>query len=194
RWPQEGHRSALPARWACSSASARTSRNQCVRPTHKSQTGWTQSWQNYTRRTLTTAFKARKKSATCSASILPISRSRSVRHELAMATGGPPFRASGTMGVLKRVCEDEPQPMREANPQVPNWLDAIVAKLHAKNPDDRFQSAQEVGDLLGQHIAHLQEPQRAPRARDGHRRATVPRFRHDGRAQARLRGRAATNA
>jgi serine/threonine-protein kinase len=79
-----------------------------------------------------------------------------------MATGHPPFRASGTMGVLRRVCEDTPRPMRESNPHVPPWLEAIVARLHAKDPADRFQNAQEVADLLGQHLAHLQEPHRMP--------------------------------
>jgi hypothetical protein len=81
----------------------------------------------------------------------------------AMATGEAPFRASGSIAVLKRVCEETPAPMREANPNVPDWLEAIVAKLHAKRPDDRFQSAQEVADLLGQHLAHLQSPQSVPR-------------------------------
>jgi serine/threonine protein kinase len=80
-----------------------------------------------------------------------------------MATGNPPFRACGTIGVLKRVCEEAPPPMRAANPNVPPWLEAIVAKLHAKQPADRFQSAQEVADLLGQHLAHLQEPRSVPR-------------------------------
>ncbi len=81
----------------------------------------------------------------------------------AMATGRPPFRATGSMAVLKRVCEETPRPMRSINRDVPDWLEAIVAKLHAKWPGDRFQSAQEVADLLGQHLAHLQEPQRVPR-------------------------------
>jgi serine/threonine protein kinase/regulation of enolase protein 1 (concanavalin A-like superfamily) len=79
------------------------------------------------------------------------------------ATGRAPFRASGTHAVLRRVIEDAPRPMREVSPDVPEWLEAIVAKLHAKRPEDRFQSAQEVADLLGQHLAHLQEPRRVPR-------------------------------
>jgi hypothetical protein len=79
-----------------------------------------------------------------------------------MATGRAPFRASSTMGVLRRVCEQSPPPLREANPAVPDWLEAIVAKLHAKRPEDRFQSAQEVADLLGAYLAHLQQPRRVP--------------------------------
>jgi WD40 repeat protein/serine/threonine protein kinase len=82
-----------------------------------------------------------------------------------MCTGRPPFRAENTMGVLKRVCEDIPRPIREVNPDVPTWLEAIVAKLHAKDPAQRFQSAAEVADLLSQHLAHLQQPHLVPRPR-----------------------------
>jgi uncharacterized protein (TIGR03067 family) len=80
----------------------------------------------------------------------------------AMCTGHPPFRASGTMAVLKRVCEETPRPVREVNPDIPDWLCAIVEKLHAKRPEDRFQSAKEVADLLAQHLAHLQQPSQVP--------------------------------
>jgi serine/threonine protein kinase/tetratricopeptide (TPR) repeat protein len=80
----------------------------------------------------------------------------------AMCTGRPPFRASGSMAVLKRVCEDTPRPIREVNPDIPDWLVAIIAKLHAKEPADRFQSAKEVAELLSQHLAHLQQPAVVP--------------------------------
>ncbi|MCI0463369.1 MAG: SUMF1/EgtB/PvdO family nonheme iron enzyme [Gemmataceae bacterium] len=79
-----------------------------------------------------------------------------------MCTGRPPFRASGTMAVLKRVIEDTPRPVCEINPEMPDWLDAIVRKLHAKRREDRFQSAKEVADLLEQHLAHLQRPSKVP--------------------------------
>src|SRR5215471_8268613 len=62
----------------------------------------------------------------------------------AMCTGRAPFRASGSMAVLKRVCEETPTPIRETNPEVPDWLAAIIDRLHAKDPAQRFQSAAEV--------------------------------------------------
>src|SRR5262249_52874830 len=46
----------------------------------------------------------------------------------AMCTGRAPFRADGSMAVLKRVCEDAPAPIREINPEVPDWLAAITAR------------------------------------------------------------------
>jgi eukaryotic-like serine/threonine-protein kinase len=65
-----------------------------------------------------------------------------------MATGRPPFRASTTYAVLKRVVEDDPRPIRELIPEMPEWLCEIIAKLQTKKPEDRFQSAREVADVL----------------------------------------------
>jgi formylglycine-generating enzyme required for sulfatase activity/serine/threonine protein kinase len=75
-----------------------------------------------------------------------------------MCTGRPGFRAETTMGVLKRVCDDVPRPIHEVNAEIPPWLEAIVFKLLAKNPADRFQTATEVAELLSQHLAHVQNP------------------------------------
>jgi serine/threonine protein kinase len=72
-----------------------------------------------------------------------------------MCTGRPPFRASSTLAVLKRVAEDEPRPIREVIPEVPVWLCRVVEKLHAKDPDARFQSARAVADALADCEAQL---------------------------------------
>jgi serine/threonine-protein kinase len=79
-----------------------------------------------------------------------------------MCTGHPPFRATGTHAVLKRVIEDTPRPIRAINNEIPEWLEAIIAKLHAKKREERFQTANEVAELLGQHLAHLQQPTTVP--------------------------------
>src|SRR5262249_24713274 len=80
----------------------------------------------------------------------------------AMCTGRPPFRAPSSIAVLKRVCEDTPTPVREVNPEVPDWLAAAIDRLHAKDPAGRFQSAAEVAELLGRHLAHAQHPSVVP--------------------------------
>jgi hypothetical protein len=79
-----------------------------------------------------------------------------------MCTGQPPFRADTTVAVLRRICDDKPRPIREVNPDLPVWLVEIVDRLLAKQPEDRFQTAAEVAELLGRHLAHLQEPGSAP--------------------------------
>lgn len=65
-----------------------------------------------------------------------------------MVCGRPPFRAATTMAVLKRVCEDTPRPIKDLIPEAPEWLCAIISRLLKKNRDDRFQSADEVVEIL----------------------------------------------
>jgi serine/threonine-protein kinase len=76
----------------------------------------------------------------------------------AMCAGHPPFRAESAVAVLRRVCDDEPRPLREVNPDVPEWLETIVARLMAKDPERRYQGAAEVADVLGRCLAHVQQP------------------------------------
>lgn len=92
-----------------------------------------------------------------------------------MCTGHAPFRASTTHAVLKRVIDANPWPIRESNADIPGWLCDIVAKLHAKRPIDRFATAGEVAELLGQHLAHLQQPATAPKPVD----IRLPAYVHD---------------
>jgi hypothetical protein len=72
-----------------------------------------------------------------------------------MASGRPPFRAPSALAVLKRVAEESPRPIPEIIPETPQWLCDIIAKLHAKNPDERYQSAREVADVLADCEAQL---------------------------------------
>lgn len=65
-----------------------------------------------------------------------------------MCSGRPPFRAATAIAVLKRVVEDLPRPLRDIIPEIPEWLVAIIAKLHAKNPQERFALAKDVAELL----------------------------------------------
>jgi serine/threonine protein kinase len=74
----------------------------------------------------------------------------------ALGTGRPPFGSGNLLAVLRRVCEDTPQPVNEINPALPRWLAAIIGRLHAKDPAQRFQSAAEVGNLLERHLLQLQ--------------------------------------
>lgn len=80
----------------------------------------------------------------------------------AACAGRPPFRAGTSMGVLKRVCEESPTPIRQVNPETPDWLAELIGRLHAKDPVGRFQSAAEVAELLGRHLAHVQHPPAVP--------------------------------
>ncbi len=80
----------------------------------------------------------------------------------ACCTGRPPFRASTALAVLKRVCEEEPASIRSLNPAVPAWLEALVNRLMAKDPANRFPGAAEVTAVLEQGLAHLRQPETVP--------------------------------
>jgi hypothetical protein len=82
-----------------------------------------------------------------------------------MLSGRPPFRAPSPLAVLKRVAEDTPRPIRQIIPEVPQWLCDLIARLHAKDPARRFESAAEVADLLEHHVALLQRQTRIARPR-----------------------------
>jgi serine/threonine protein kinase len=68
-------------------------------------------------------------------------------------TGTPPFDGKTPLVVLRRVADETPPPLREVDPQVPDWLSDIVERLLAKDPADRFQSAAEVAEAFACELA-----------------------------------------
>ncbi|MCH7725398.1 MAG: hypothetical protein IH991_02780 [Planctomycetes bacterium] len=48
------------------------------------------------------------------------------------------------------------------NPDLPVWLVAIIDRLLVKDPAQRFQSAADLAELLGQCLAHVEQPSRVP--------------------------------
>lgn len=80
----------------------------------------------------------------------------------AMCTGRAPFRAESSYGILRLITDNEPRSIRELNRELPAWLSAIISRLMAKRPDDRYSSAAEVATLLEQCLAHVQQPTTAP--------------------------------
>jgi WD40 repeat protein/tRNA A-37 threonylcarbamoyl transferase component Bud32 len=75
-----------------------------------------------------------------------------------LCTGRPPFLADSTVEELQAVCAAAPVPVGELRPEVPDWLGALVVRLHAPAARDRFASAGEVAELLGRRLAQLQLP------------------------------------
>jgi serine/threonine-protein kinase len=65
-----------------------------------------------------------------------------------MLTGELPFRGGDPVATaMKHINEPAPRP-KEANPAVPEALDALVVKLLAKNPEDRPAGAGELAEDL----------------------------------------------
>lgn len=65
-----------------------------------------------------------------------------------VCTGLLPFVGKDTVATLLAVNFQEPKPPRELNPSIPSEVEALVLKLLAKKPDDRFRSATEVVERI----------------------------------------------
>jgi hypothetical protein len=84
-----------------------------------------------------------------------------------LATGFPPFRSGTTMGVLNRISNDPPRPIRDTIPDFPPALERIIMQLLEKNPARRFQSADEVANRLTEFLAATPFTPERPKARRG---------------------------
>ena len=62
----------------------------------------------------------------------------------ALLTGQPPFRGASALEVVQAKEEGKFPPARRFNVEVPERLDLIIDKCLAKNPDHRYQSAEEL--------------------------------------------------
>jgi serine/threonine protein kinase len=74
-----------------------------------------------------------------------------------MATGHPPFRATGAMAVLHRICHDTHRPAWLRNKEIPDELSDVIDRLLEKKPGKRFASADEVQRRLADLLSRLQQ-------------------------------------
>lgn len=76
----------------------------------------------------------------------------------AMCTGHSPYRAESSYAVLHRIVGETPQSIREINAEIPDWLEHIITKLLSKDSCQRYDSAEQVAELLEGCLAHVQHP------------------------------------
>ncbi len=67
-------------------------------------------------------------------------------------SGRLPFSASSVSKLLVRIIREEAPRLSEANPQIPREIDDLVARLLARDPEDRFPSARALGRALVPHV------------------------------------------
>jgi serine/threonine protein kinase/formylglycine-generating enzyme required for sulfatase activity/FtsZ-binding cell division protein ZapB len=84
----------------------------------------------------------------------------------AMVTGKRPFTGKSVMEIMRKHMEEEPISPREYNPDVAIQVAKIILKMMAKEPDDRYQNAEEIIADLDAFIKeegteHLMEIQQA---------------------------------
>jgi eukaryotic-like serine/threonine-protein kinase len=91
--------------------------------------------------------------------------------------GRAPYSGKGAAEVLARVAAGDPAPVRSANPAAPAALEAICRKAMARNPAERYGSAEEVATevrrwLADEPVSAYPEPWTARAARWARRHRT----------------------
>src|SRR5438093_1648490 len=61
-----------------------------------------------------------------------------------MVTGRPPFSGDSAVTIAYKHVREDPVPPSRLNPDTPAALDAVVMKCLAKNPENRYQSVDEL--------------------------------------------------
>ncbi|MFN2388255.1 MAG: Stk1 family PASTA domain-containing Ser/Thr kinase [Actinomycetota bacterium] len=70
-----------------------------------------------------------------------------------MLTGAPPFTGDSPLSVAYKHVRETAPAASQANPDVPQALDAIVMKALAKNPDNRYATSEEMHEDLQRYLA-----------------------------------------
>lgn len=73
-----------------------------------------------------------------------------------MCAGQPPFQGNSALAILKQIAEQKHRPVRELNADTPEWMAEIIDDLLAKKPEDRYQTAADLAEVLDFHWAHIQ--------------------------------------
>jgi eukaryotic-like serine/threonine-protein kinase len=66
-----------------------------------------------------------------------------------MATGQPAFVGKSRASLIAAILSSDPQPMAELQPMTPLALERVIKKCLAKDPDERWQNANDLSSELG---------------------------------------------
>ncbi len=73
-----------------------------------------------------------------------------------MLTGCQPYQADTPMGVAVKHITDPIPNILEFNPNLPAWIQDVIARALAKDPDQRFQTVTELVQALKDHLVSAQ--------------------------------------
>jgi serine/threonine protein kinase len=65
-----------------------------------------------------------------------------------MMAGKKAFRGESITALIFKIITEEPQPIQELDPEIPDVMVQIIAKALAKAPEARYQSGRELADAL----------------------------------------------
>lgn len=63
-------------------------------------------------------------------------------------TAALPFEAEAPVALIAKILSEEPLAPRRLNDEIPEALSDLILSLLAKDPDDRIQTATELGERL----------------------------------------------
>jgi serine/threonine-protein kinase len=102
-----------------------------------------------------------------------------------LLAGRAPFEEETQMAIAMKHLREEPPPLRSVRGGIPRGLESVVAKAMAKDPADRFQSAQDMRTALeGQSAATATAVLRRPARSAERATSTAPRTRRPPRRRA----------
>jgi serine/threonine-protein kinase len=90
----------------------------------------------------------------------------------ALLTGQPPFVSSSFMELIQAKEAGTFPPAAEFNPEVPEGLDAIIVRMAARRPEDRFQTCRDVIDAVQQWELEKTQAKKTANPKPGLQRAT----------------------
>jgi len=61
-----------------------------------------------------------------------------------MLTGKVPFAGETPISIALKHIQEEPQPPRELNPELPPWIEAVILKAMSKDPAERFETISDI--------------------------------------------------
>ncbi len=103
--------------------------------------------------------------------------------------GQPPFAGKTPLAVLRRLSDEAHIPLHTLNPEVPAWLEDVIDRLLAKDPNKRIQSAAELSEILSAQYACMQPAEHAVKSDVCMLSLTAAKFRAKRRShQVRLAG------
>ena len=71
-------------------------------------------------------------------------------------TGATPFNGEGLSALMYQIEKHDPAPPSSINPKIPIMLDYILAKVLAKSPESRYQSATDLAKDLRDLVKHME--------------------------------------
>lgn len=76
-----------------------------------------------------------------------------------LATEREPFQADNAFSAINKIASAAVVSARCFNASLPEAMHYVICRLLEKDPDDRFQSAEDVHQLLTKYLAHLRAPE-----------------------------------